>query len=260
MPTKDFNEPESLYDDPAPGGLSAAQQVAAEAIGNGASYTDAAAAAGCARPTLFEWRKLPLFKDAVKAAEVRAAEDLEGRFTRLRVKAVDALEACLDRPGTIASLHAAREILSRARTPAETTQDVNFVIIGTDDNGKIVKVDEIPDARHIVGDDAPGHRPLHELEPAPVARIPDPLPAAPATVRSVNLSTGNFADPFDAAGNPKPHAVVERETLEMAERFATEHNLQLKAADGTWRTLAQLQSELATNRARIAERASFRPS
>jgi len=120
-------------------GLSTQQIVVIDALSNGATATDAAAAAGVHRNTINHWRRNNLaFQFAFAHAQYDRALFHRERTELLAGKAYEALEALLADPKTTASvrLKAALYIIDKAATPpapkSQVQLDVEKVRISQD--------------------------------------------------------------------------------------------------------------------------------
>jgi len=105
-----------------PGGLTAPQEAALEALLAGATVTDAAAAAGVDRVTLWRWRTtVPAFEAALNTGRVQLREAYQGRLYALAGRAVDTVEAAVEGGDVKAALAVLRGLELLARVPIGNT-------------------------------------------------------------------------------------------------------------------------------------------
>ncbi len=85
--------------------LTPRQQAAVEALADGATHTEAGEAAGVARETVSRWAtRHPAFRAALSLHRAALADEHHQAATRLRRKALDAVEAAVDAGDTPTAL------------------------------------------------------------------------------------------------------------------------------------------------------------
>lgn len=78
--------------------FSVTQQRAISLIASGINFRQCAKMLGIQRTTLWQWRKIPAFQDAIKNEKQRFVADYRTELDKLKLKAISQLNQYLDDP------------------------------------------------------------------------------------------------------------------------------------------------------------------
>ena len=152
--------------------LSAAQQVAVEALAGGATQTAAAEAAGVARETVTRWSgHSPAFKAALNRYRSTVVEEQVDTACRIRSKALSAIETALDE-GEIDPLAVLRVVAEASNLVGPTVPEA---ILDGEMNRTRYELPPIPPPRTVEDQVAylsdPGPSDIERAETATITRL-----------------------------------------------------------------------------------------